>query len=299
MWMITVVVAILGVTTLQAQQVYMDNVVILLDASGSMDDMMRGSSIRKIDAAKAAIREVLRQTPPTTQLGLLVFGSRRGWEFPLGPRNDAAMSAAISRIEAESGTPLGEFMKIAADRLLEARKEQFGYGSYRLLVVTDGEATDPILVDRFTPDIRSRGIVIDVIGVDMQQNHTLAHKVHSYRRADDPRALSQAIREVLAEVGSATDGLAGGQAFEELNGLPMEAATAIITAFASTGNHGIGTKAGDPVVTHVPEVVQTPVAAPVSSAPDVEAEHDRGFRTILLALLIVGGISIVNLIFKR
>ena len=76
-------------------------------------------------------------------------------------------------------------MKKGADTLLKARKSQYGYGSYRLLVVTDGEASDPGLVERFTPDIISRGIITDVIGVDMNKAHTLATKVHSYRSAND------------------------------------------------------------------------------------------------------------------
>ena len=77
-------------------------------------------------------------------------------------------------------------MKQGADALLDARKKQFGYGTYRLLVVTDGETDDAGLVDGYTPDIISRGITIDAIGVEMQSQHTLATMVHSYRSADDP-----------------------------------------------------------------------------------------------------------------
>ena len=56
----------------------------------------------------------------------------------------------------------------------------------QLLVVTDGEANDAGLVDGYTPDIISRGITIDAIGVEMQSRRTLANMVHSYRNADDP-----------------------------------------------------------------------------------------------------------------
>ena len=84
-------------------------------------------------------------------------------------------------------------MKRGADALLKAREKQFGYGTYRLLIVTDGEAGDPRLVESFTPDIISRGITIDVIGVEMPSRHTLATRVHSYRNANDPESLRQAI----------------------------------------------------------------------------------------------------------
>lgn len=223
-----------------AQEVYVDNVVIVLDASGSMKEIMSGTSTRKMDAAKTAIKEVVRNTPSTTRIGLLVFGQQRGWVYPLGPRSDDRLFRAIDGLAASGGTPLGEFIKQGADRLLEARRDQFGYGSYRLLIVTDGEASDQSLVDRYTPDVVSRGIVVDVIGVDMDRDHTLAKKVHSYRRANDPASLSRAIREVFAEVGSASDGMSDAAAFAELQGLPTEAAKAIISSLAATGNEPIG-----------------------------------------------------------
>ena len=65
------------------------------------------------------------------------------------------LNGAIDSITSQGGTPLGEYMKQGADALLDARKKQFGYGTYRLLVVTDGEANDAGLVDGYTPDIIS------------------------------------------------------------------------------------------------------------------------------------------------
>ena len=44
----------------RAQEVYVDNVVIVLDASGSMDGGMSGTTTRRIDAARVAIREVMK-----------------------------------------------------------------------------------------------------------------------------------------------------------------------------------------------------------------------------------------------
>lgn len=282
------------VTAAIGQEVYVDNVVIVLDASGSMNDWMAGTNIRKIDAAKSAIKEVVRNTPPTTQIGLLVFGQYRRWEYPLGPRNDAQLFQAIDRVSASGGTPLGEFIKKGADRLLEARKEQFGYGSYRLLIVTDGEASDQHLVQRYTPDVISRGIVVDVIGVDMRQDHTLAKKVHSYRRANDPASLSQAIREVFAEVGSASDGLSGDVAFEELKGLPNEVATAIITSLATTGNEPIGTQIG----AQSPAPVPQPIQSHPSPAVPVRKHKDRGNLVVLVIIAIIG-VQVIKQMFRK
>jgi len=58
------------------------NVVIVLDASGSMDGYTQGGQTKKIDAAKSALREILQDIPEDTNIGLLVFGARNvpsGW----------------------------------------------------------------------------------------------------------------------------------------------------------------------------------------------------------------------------
>ncbi len=276
-----------------AQEVYIDNVVVVLDASGSMKEYMRGTGTQKIDAAKEAIKEVLRNTPPKTQVGLLVFGRQRRWEYPLGPRDDRKLFAALDQVEAVGGTPLGEFMKTGTDRLLQARKEQFGYGSYRLLVVTDGEASDQELVNRYTPDIVSRGIVVDVIGVDMRQDHTLAQKVHSYRRANDPESLKQAIREVFAEVGSASDGMAGDSAFEELAGLPSEAASAIIASLVSTGNDPIGSRA-TAVVSE-----QRPVQHSGTTSPPPHRKSKKNNGVFVLVVGAMVAVQVLKRLFRK
>ena len=227
-----------------AQGGYHDNVVIVLDGSGSMDTRMRSTGVTRMQAAKAALKEVLSRVPDSTHVGLAVFsgGNMPGneWAYPLGPRDDARLVAAIDLVRPAGGTPLGFYIKIGADRLLEEREKQFGYGSYRLLVVTDGEAQDRKLVERYTPEVVARGITVDVIGVDMETRHTLATKVHSYRSADDPSSLREAIAEVFAEVASTGDDAADQDMFDELAGFPDAAASAAVAALAKSGNWPIG-----------------------------------------------------------
>jgi len=281
----TLALALLGFTV-QAQEVYVDNVVIVLDASGSMKSNMRGTSVPKIEAARNAIKEVMQTLPQSTRVGLLVFGSGAdGWVYQLGPRNDGQLLTALQRISAGGGTPLGAYMKKGADKLLAARAEQYGYGSYRLLVVTDGEANDKKLVEAYTPDIVSRGIVVDAIGVDMARDHTLATKVHSYRRANDPAALRQAIQEVFAEVGKTGDGQSGESAFEELAGLPDEAAMAMITALVSSGNHPIGTRAGSGVAAAPPAA--TPQPAPAGKPARRGRRSNRSWMVVVAVIVII------------
>ncbi len=239
--------AALGVMALSsaAQEVYQDNVVIVLDSSGSMRKSMRSTGTPRMDAAKSALKAVLQQVPKTTHIGLLVFSARNvenDWLYRLGPRDDAALLASVDLPQPGGGTPLGRYMKIAADRLLEERQKQYGYGTYRLLVVTDGQASDTHRVEKFTPEIMARGITVDVIGVDMGERHTLATKVHSYRSADDPDSLKQAVQDVFAEISSDTATDTDADAFDVIAGIPSEAAEIMLVALAKSGNYPIGSQ---------------------------------------------------------
>jgi Ca-activated chloride channel family protein len=241
------ILAIFLLTRLAAttEDIQKSNVVIILDASGSMKSNLRSSRTQKMAAAKHALKEVLKTVPQDTQIGLLVFSGtnvKNHWVYPLGPRNDARLNTAIDMIEPGGGTPLGAYIKIGADRLVQERKNQMGYGQYRLLIVTDGQAQDIQLVNTYTPEVLSRGVIMDVIGVDMVQNHTLATKVHSYRKADDPESLKKAVAEVFAEVSEKGTDAISSDAFEIIKPLPDEVADKLLKALVETDNSPIGGK---------------------------------------------------------
>ena len=281
-------------TSLHAQEVYTDNVVIVFDDSGSMSEAMRdakGNSVRKIEAAKIALHEVLKQVPDTTHVGLVTFHKK--WLYPLGPKDDNRLKGAIDSLSAGGGTPLGEFEKIGADALLAKRAKQYGYGSYRLLVVTDGEAGDEYLVERYTPEIVARGITLDVIGVAMASRHTLSRYAHSYRAANDPASLTAAIKEVFAEVSEkGTQGDVGEEAFEVIAPIPDEVAMAIISSFTRTGNHPIGTKPK-------PQAVQTTQTTSQQTAQQTTQPSQQPAPSVQRrskAPWILGGIVVVVII---
>ena len=111
----------LGVSHALANQ----NVVILLDDSGSMSQAMRSAGrTRKIDAAKTALKTVLEQLPDDAQVGLVVLnGGRQPWLIPFGKVDRRNLDQILHRINARGGTPLGQFMKVAADALLQALQQ--------------------------------------------------------------------------------------------------------------------------------------------------------------------------------
>jgi hypothetical protein len=247
-----------------ADDTFHNNVVIVLDASGSMKSRLTGTTMDRMTGAKAAIKAVLGQVPQSTHIGLLVFsakGIKDPWVFPLGPRNDSDLIRRLDGIEAFGNTPLGVYMKQGADRLLAERARQFGYGTFRLLVVTDGEADDRPIVERHTPELQARGITLDVIGVGMSQDHTLAKKVHSYRRANDPAALNRAVSEVFAEVSARTDDKTAKATFEII---------AMIQALSSAGTQPLGVRPSAPSSQSAPvssPTVPNAQAAPAAAAP--------------------------------
>lgn len=212
-----------------------DNVVICLDASGSMKESMPGSALTKMQAARQAIATVLAGVPMETQVGLLVFsgeGKESGdWVFDLGKRDDRTLIQRLNQITPRGGTPLGAYMVKGTESLLAQRAQQNGYGTYRLLVVTDGEASDKEVLAAAMPDIRTRGLMLDVIGVNMSGAHSLANDVSSYRSADDHVALQEAIRQVFAEVGAqGTDSVEDD--FELLEAFPDGAVKGVIERLA-------------------------------------------------------------------
>ena len=69
----------------QAQVQVTDNVVVVVDASGSMDTHMAGTGRDRMSVAKDALKQVLDQIPDTTHVGILVF-PRGNCVYPLGPR---------------------------------------------------------------------------------------------------------------------------------------------------------------------------------------------------------------------
>ena len=279
-----------------ADDVTRDNVVVLLDASGSMAGPMPGDAQRrsKMDVARAALLAALDRVPAgSADVGLLVFGRRDGWAYELAPPDPAELRRVVEAIRPGGGTPLGEFTKVAADALLAAREKQFGYGTYRLLVVTDGEATDGRLLARHLPDVLSRGLRVDVIGVAMDGDHALAASAHSYRRADDAAGLERSLQEVLGEIGGGV-GTAGGDGsadadFALLAPLAPQTAAAMLLAVSSPADAPIGER---PAGAGVPSALTPPGASPAPGVRDAFAtpadparDGGRSFGGTVLRLL--------------
>ena len=269
--------------------IHKDNIVVILDASGSMQDKFSGDQTKsKMAAAKAALQEVLSKVPDGTQIGLLVFSGaniQNDWVYPLGPKDTQKLIAAIHLPQPSGNTPLGKYIRIGANRLLEQRESQYNYGNYRLLVVTDGEASDTDKVKYYTPEILNRQIRIDVIGVDMKTDHILANVVDSYRKADNPGELVAAVSQILAETGDTGTDVGGEDAFEYIAPLSSEIAADLIQRLTTLpSNTSIAVKPAEVAPTRtVP-----PRKAPVPQQRDTENRGTASFVLVLVVLFVIG-----------
>src|SRR5690606_10784662 len=115
-----------------------------------------------------------------------------------------------------------------ATKLLEERQQQGNSGYYKLLIVTDGQASDDYLNKEDTyndgtikpgvlSDIIGRNIIVDVIALDMDEDHDLMKLNNGLdMRGDDPISLISSIQKSIAEVGFGNQKDTSEEAFELL-----------------------------------------------------------------------------------
>lgn len=139
------------------------NVVVILDASGSMLQRLDGE--RRIDIAKVSLRQLVSQDlPDNVQFGLRVFGHkeadscRTDLEIPLAPLNRQAAAAKVAGVSAMNlaKTPIAATLQQAGGDL--AGKS----GPSLIILLTDGEETcegDPAAV---ITALRSSGLDVRV-----------------------------------------------------------------------------------------------------------------------------------------
>ena len=285
----------------EAPAVTRPNVMVVLDASGSMNERMPGSRESKMAVATDALVKVLGTVPPGTDVGVIVFSGSgkpggRDLVLPLGPLDPgklAALSATLANIRGNGGTPLDTYLKQGADLLLAAREGQLGYGTYRLLVVTDGEADRPKLVDAIVPDVLSRGVGIDVVGVAMNDRITLAERANSYRTAGDEAALMRAVGQTFAEV-SAGAGDEAGADFGLVAALPDDAAAPLIDAMTRQKSGKVGDAPLPPIDSAAAGVSGAATNAPAGGAA-AQSTGGGMLSTLLFACVGLPGLLIVAL----
>jgi len=169
------------------------NLAVVFDGSGSM-------SGKPIETAKTSLVSFLRSVPEGWNVGVVVFDKNGTRELlPMGKYTSEQFAAAVAPIRAGGGTPLGMALGQARGMLAKQREVQQGYGNYRVLVVTDGAASDQKDMEAAAARVISDGTEISVIGFRIKGGHKLREYATDYREAGDAAALSRAMAEAVAE----------------------------------------------------------------------------------------------------
>ena len=140
---------------------------IVIDVSGSMRDSVEGVDGRreaKIETARRSARDLVEQFAKYAEehrdqpvlLGIYEFSERDGLPdfrpvIPMSAPDRQRADAALARLRADGGTPIGNAM-IGAKRALDAT----GLTRRHLLVVTDGENTNGFAPERVAAAIARR-----------------------------------------------------------------------------------------------------------------------------------------------
>lgn len=185
-----------------------DNWEFILDASGSMGDSSCGTGGNaRMETAKTGAIKFSRSLPGAANLGLTVFseahrdGINEWLKLGTGPSNRAEFISLVSGIKAYGGTPLRSAIELGVSILTEQGQRQRGYGTYHLVIVTDGEANpgqDP--TNYVKSVVAGTPIAVHAIGFCVDGKHSLDIKGYTqYASANNPETLDRGLKAMLAE----------------------------------------------------------------------------------------------------
>ncbi|MGB0695589.1 MAG: vWA domain-containing protein [Rhodospirillaceae bacterium] len=178
-----------------------ENLFLIVDGSGSMLNAGCSDGRPKIDVARESILRFIDTVPETTNLGLLMFDARGHnlWST-LETNNREDIRTAINDMQADGGTPLGIALDYVMGQLRGQAALQRGYGDYRVVVVTDGEASDEFKLNSVMNELLDTPVMLYTVGFCIDENHALNIPGQTfYAAATSPQELERGLNAVLAE----------------------------------------------------------------------------------------------------
>ncbi|MBM7067994.1 vWA domain-containing protein [Actibacterium sp. 188UL27-1] len=167
--------------------------VIVLDDSGSMGGSMGD--------AKDAVLIAVNQLPDDGTVAVLALNA--GLVFPPSPVTEArsALPSALGPVAPSGGTPLGSSLLQAMTLLEQEAANQRGFGTYRALITTDGQAGDEDVLKNAIEQILSTSPVeVATIGIGIGEGHPLNMPGHvRYVSVSGVDGLAAALTEAAAE----------------------------------------------------------------------------------------------------
>ena len=223
---VALLLAVPVLASAQEQELPEGAMLIILDASGSMNNLDE-SGVPFIDKAKDAVLELVDALPDGMNVGLRVYGHREPntdavqgcldteLVAPVAPLDRTAIRDAVEGIEASGFTPIGLSLQEAAADLPET-------GTRSIVLISDGEDTcappdpcdvaDELYGDLFDVRIESVGFLIDTGSAAEQQLRCIAEAT-----GGQYTAVGEA-NELVARLGEVTETLLDWQPPMTLNG---------------------------------------------------------------------------------
>ncbi len=178
---------------------------IILDASGSMNERIRGET--KIVIARRAVRELVESLPDGTRLGLVAYSHRRNscddieLLIPPGPLDKAAFIAAVDGLKPNGRTPVAASIEFTALAL------NYKNNPGSIILVSDGEETcggDPCATARQLIQ-EAAGLTIHAVAFDLTARQAKAFACVAsttggrFLQANDAATLKDALVVAVAE----------------------------------------------------------------------------------------------------
>ena len=166
---------------------------IVLDDSGSM-----GADIEPAKAAVLAAIDAMNDDDAVAVIAL-----NRGLILPFMSAADAqqTLPSPLSRVFSDGSTPLTRAIRLARENLAGEAARVGGFGTFRILVTTDGVADDGEALQREIEDLaRNTPVQLATIGVGIRDSHVLARPdLAAFVTVSDITGLAAALQTAIAE----------------------------------------------------------------------------------------------------
>lgn len=152
------------------------NYFLMIDVSGSMGESVCNGDERRINAAKRAVMAFhgdLSRRLPDAKIGLGAFANRVEVILPMGRHDPAMVQAALNRLEHGGGTNLVRSIQVSEAVLREQAQAQGGYGTYNLILLTDGQSGDGDPQGPARQLATNSAITVNAIGFCTGEEHSL------------------------------------------------------------------------------------------------------------------------------
>ena len=167
--------------------------VIVLDDSGSMGE--------DIEPAKAAVASAIAAMADTDRVAVLALNRGSVMPFEDADAARAAVTDALRPIRSNGGTPLTRSLQSASDLLAQEAARFRGFGTYRVIITTDGAANDDRALERAIQQLAAQTpIQVTTIGIGLSGRHVLSRSdLGSYVDVANIGALEAALQDAVAE----------------------------------------------------------------------------------------------------